>query len=102
MPSGPSKFGGVKLGGVSYTSRFKRDLKKYEKRDPQLHEKILDAIRHMTADPRPGYLRFEKLQGAKDIYTVHVQGNVKISLDINGDHATLRRVAHHDDIDTSP
>jgi plasmid maintenance system killer protein len=38
------------------------------------------------ANPRPPGLRFEKLQGYRrpDIYTIHVTGNFKISMEIEG------------------
>jgi len=102
MPSGPSNTGGVTIASAAYTDRFKKDLKKYKKKDPDLYRDIRQAVQDLLQNPRRGYLRFEKLQGHEGIFTVHVRGNVKISMDIDGDHATLRRVGHHDTIDSNP
>jgi plasmid maintenance system killer protein len=53
---------------------------------------------------RPPGLRFEKLSGYSnpDIYTIHVNGNYKVSLEVTGGNALLRRVAPHDEIDRAP
>lgn len=61
-------------------------------------------LQDLTQDPRPAGLRFEKLEGRSnpDIYTFHVTGNYKCSLEIDGAKAFLRRVGSHDDIDRAP
>lgn len=102
MPNGPSHQGGRNVASVAYTKRFEKDLKKIKKKDSELYANVLQAIEDLLKDPRPGYLRFEKLQNPDGVYTVHVRGNVKISMEFDGDAATLRRVANHDTIDSSP
>lgn len=52
----------------------------------------------------PRGLRFEKLKGYSDpdVYSIHVSGNYKLSMEISGSRAILRRVATHDEIDRQP
>jgi plasmid maintenance system killer protein len=54
--------------------------------------------------PVPSGLKFEKLKGYNrpDIYTIHINGNYKISIEIKGDEAILRCVANHNEIDRAP
>ena len=93
--------GGVQLKTLTPKTRFKRD---YKKLDPQLRKRVDDKLKDLLEDPMPPGLRFEKLSGYSnpDIYTVHVTGNYKISLEIKGDNATLRRVRTHNEIDRLP
>jgi mRNA-degrading endonuclease RelE of RelBE toxin-antitoxin system len=93
--------GGVVIGSWAKTKRFHKNYDKLtlEQRDV-VDQKLQDLVR----EPRPPGLVFEKLKGYKnpDIYTVHVTGNYKMSMSIEGDEATLRRVGTHDDIDRAP
>ena len=61
-------------------------------------------LRDLLRNPMPPGLRFEKLQGYRNpsIYTIHVTGNYKASMEIDGDTATLRRVGTHNEIDRRP
>ncbi len=93
--------GGVVITGLQRTTRFVRD---YGKLTPDL-QLLVDAKLHdLFANPRPPGLGFEKLKGYRrpNIYTLHVTGNYKISLEIAGNIAILRRVAPHDEIDRAP
>lgn len=93
--------GGVALAKLDYRRTFERDFKKLTAELQELVRKKLDDL---LAEPRPPGLRFEKLKGYKrpDIYTIHITGNYKMSFEIEGDIAILRRVANHDKIDGSP
>lgn len=93
--------GGVIITGIDVTERFKRDRKKLPR---EIRDKLDSKLRDLLASPRPPGLRFEKLSGYRnpDIYTIHVTGNYKISFEINGNIAKLRRVACHNDIDRQP
>ncbi len=93
--------GGLKFGSVRFTDKFQKDRKKL---DASLRKRLDEKIRDLFQYPIPPGLRFEKLQGYRnpDIYTFHVTGNYKVSLTINGDVATLRRVRNHNDIDRQP
>lgn len=101
--------GGIRFLRPSMTPKFKRD---YKKLDPAMQERVDEKLRGVFANPMPSGIRFEKLKGYSnpDIYTIHVDGNYKISLA----HATeeedgkkisvaiFRRVCAHDEIDRKP
>jgi mRNA-degrading endonuclease RelE of RelBE toxin-antitoxin system len=93
--------GGVKITRWSKLRRFHRDYDKltFEQRD------LVDSkLQDLATNPRPPGLKFEKLKGYTnpDIYTIHVTGSYKVSMEIAGSVATLRRVGDHDDIDRAP
>ena len=96
----------VGAGGVALTrwKKSKRFHKDYEKLTIELKDKVDGKLQDLCTNPRPPGLAFEKLQGYSnpDYYTIHVTGNYKISLEINGSEAFLRRVANHDEIDRAP
>ena len=93
-------------GGVEIASwrKLKRFHKEYGGLDIELRDTVDEKLQQLTKDPRPAGLGFEKLKGYAnpDIYTIHVTGNYKISLTIDGGLATLRRVADHNEIDRCP
>lgn len=93
--------GGVILRKIEYTERFKKD---YKKLSLKLQQRVDTKLRDLLTNPRPRGLAFEKLKGYKhpDIYTIHITGNYKMSLEIKGDLAILRRVSDHDTIDQTP
>lgn len=78
--------------------------REYAKLTPQMKALTKDKLAQLLSQPMPPGLRFEKLKGHRNpsIYTIHVTGNYKVSLEIRGDKAFLRRVATHDEIDRSP
>lgn len=93
--------GGVAIEVIHLGQRFKRDQRKLPRHVQQL---IRDRLRDLRKDPRPPGLRFEKLKGHTnpDVYTVHITMNYKISMEIRGNEATLRRAGKHDEIDRCP
>ena len=64
----------------------------------------MERLKALYQDPIPAGLRFEKLKGhaRPDIYTFHIDGNYKVSIEIHGNHAVLRRVAPHNSIERLP
>ena len=90
--------GGVVITRLSKTRRFERD---YARLGDARVDKTLAAL---MQNPMPPGVRFEKLKGRAnpDIYTVHVTGNYKISMSIDGSTATLRRLGTHDEVDRAP
>ena len=86
---------------ISFLRTFERD---YKKLDAQMKERVGAKLSDLRKDPRPSGLAFEKLKGYSkpDLYTIHVTGNYKISLEIVGSEAKLRRVGTHNAIDRSP
>jgi mRNA-degrading endonuclease YafQ of YafQ-DinJ toxin-antitoxin module len=84
-------------------SSFKRAYKKLAPEIKSKLEKVLEALKQ---HPPPTSLRLEKLSGYTDpdIWTVHVTANhsYKLSFEMDGDTAILRRIATHKEIDRAP
>lgn len=93
--------GGVVIRAISYTTRFKRDRKKLAHEYRQTLDGKLAAL---LENPMPSGLCFEKLKGISNpaVYSIHVTGNYKVTFELQGDTAVLRRVACHDEIDRAP
>lgn len=93
--------GGVVITAWGAGKQYQRDFKKLT---PELQARTSAKLADLKANPRPPGLGFEKLKGYKnpDTYTIHVTGNYKVSFEINGSTAWLRRVAPHDVIDRAP
>lgn len=93
--------GGVVINRWRKSRRFHKD---YCKLTNDLKDLVDGKLQDLTENPRPPGLAFEKLQGYSnpDVYTVHITGNYKASMEIDGSHAFLRRVATHDEIDRCP
>jgi len=93
--------GGVRITEWSFSSRFKRQYKKLTKEQQQLCN---DKLAELKKDPMPPGLRFEKLQGYRkpSLYTIHLDGNYKLSMEITGTKAHLRNVGPHNEIDRAP
>lgn len=90
--------GGVQIAAWKKSKRFHRE---YDKLANELRDLVDQKLQDLVKSPMPPGLRFEKLKGYEnpDVYTIHVTGNYKISLEINGNNAFLRRVADHNDVD---
>ncbi|MGH8319944.1 MAG: hypothetical protein ACREUL_18565 [Steroidobacteraceae bacterium] len=90
--------GGVTIKRLAKLRRFERDYLRLG--DEYVDKKLKDLLQN----PMPPGLRFEKLKGYSnpDIYTIHVTGNIKISMSIDGSVATLRRLGTHDEIGRNP
>jgi hypothetical protein len=91
---------------IKVLRRKKRFQKEYGDLTPTLRMEVDQAIRDLMSNPIPSSRRFHSLGGHKNpkIYTIDVTPNkaYKISLEIEGDCATLRRVATHKEIDRLP
>lgn len=93
--------GGVVISDWTPSRRYSKE---YKKLTADLQTRVDGKLDDLQRNPRPPGLGFEKLQGFKnpDVYTLHVTGNYKLSFEINGSTAWLRRVATHDEIDRAP
>ncbi len=95
--------GGVVIRRLAMTGRFERD---YKRLDHGLQGKVDTVLLNLTKNPRSPMLRFEKLGGYRrpSIHTVHVTPNHshKLSFEIDGDTAILRRIGTHKEIDGAP
>ncbi len=88
---------------IEFTDPFK---KQYKKLPPDILVMVDEALLDLVKTPIPKRLRFEKLTCCRkpNIYTIHVTQNhsYKISFEIEGGIAKLRRVATHKEIDRKP
>lgn len=93
--------GGVRITSWRKSKRFHRD---YDKLDIEMRDLVDEKLQDLTKPALPSGLKFEKLKGysSPDIYTIHINGNYKASMEINSGDAFLRRVANHDEIDRAP
>lgn len=93
--------GGVGITVVRTTRRFDKD---FQKLPSHIRDAAAGKLQHLYDNPRPPGLRFEKLNGYRrpDIFTIHITPNYKISMEINGSEATLRRAGKHKEIDRRP
>ena len=85
-----------------FTPRFK---KHFVKLSLELQEATRAALEDLKADPIPHSRRFHSISGTNPkVYTIDVLSNksYKISMEIKGTTAILRRVASHKEIDRSP
>ena len=93
--------GGTVIMQLSLSPRFE---KQYKKLPPEIKAAVPEKLNDLLKQPFPAGLKFEKLKGYRrpDIYTIHINGNYKISIEIEGAVAKLRCVGNHNDIDRSP
>lgn len=91
------------ITAYKFTDKFK---KQFAKLPPELQAACQSIFADLLKDPQPKSLRFHSLSGYTNpkLYTVDLLGNkaYKISMEINGTVATLRRVATHKEIDRLP
>jgi len=93
--------GGVTIVAIERLVTFTKD---YKKLTVELQSLTKSKIKDLLKNPRPPGIRFEKLKGYRkpNIYTIHVTGNYKISFEIKGSTAILRRIGTHNLIDRKP
>ncbi|MDP2827068.1 MAG: hypothetical protein Q8O37_00525 [Sulfuricellaceae bacterium] len=82
-----------------YDEQFKALLSKLP---AEIREAARQAIKDLTLDPYPKKYRLEKQ--TSEIYTIHVTRNHshKLSFELAGDTAILRKIGTHKEIDRSP
>jgi len=93
--------GGVKISRWTFTSRFQRQYRKLSAQQQHLCD---EKLRDLLQAPMPPGLRFEKLKGYRkpSLYTIHLDGNYTLSMEINEGIAILRNVGSHNEIDRGP
>ncbi|PKH12586.1 hypothetical protein BI292_06135 [Pseudomonas sp. 43NM1] len=78
----------------------------YSALSDEIKSAFKDAYRLLMTDPQPKKLRLEKLSGCKrpGIYTIHITPNHshKLSFELVGTVAELRRIGTHKEIDRAP
>lgn len=93
--------GGIVIARWGKSKRFHKD---YDKLTIDMRDLVDRKLQDLTMPIRPPGLAFEKLKGYSDpdIYTIHITGNYKLSMNITEGRAFLRRVADHNEIDRTP
>lgn len=93
----------VRIEAIGRCNRFDSD---YKKLSVDLKKATSDILELLFEHPLPSKLRFKKLSGCRNpsIYTIHVTSNHshKISLELKGSTALLRRIGTHKEIDRTP
>lgn len=78
----------------------------YSSLPDEIKTSFKDAYRLLLEDPQPKKLRLEKLSGLRKpgIYTIHITANHshKLSFEMVGTVAELRRIGTHKEIDRTP
>lgn len=84
---------------VRYTDRFKS---LFQKQSPEVQSAARQAIEDLVKDPHPKKYRLEKQ--TVEAYTIHVTRNHshKLSFELIGDTAILRKIGTHSEIDRAP
>lgn len=95
--------GRVQITSLKFNPRFAKDLKGLP---VEIQKEVHAALADLQREVIPSKRRLHQLENYKDpkIHTIDVLSNhsYKISLEIDGATATLRRVATHKTIDRTP
>ncbi|MDR1935837.1 MAG: type II toxin-antitoxin system RelE/ParE family toxin [Candidatus Accumulibacter sp.] len=93
--------GGVVIAKWKKSRRFHKE---YDRLSIEPRDRTDARLQDLVKNPPPPGLAFEKLKGYAnpDIYTIHVTGNHKVSMEIEDGTAFLWRIATHDEIDLMP
>lgn len=93
----------IQIRTLRRKAKFESDVKALPK---DVLAAVKDAVADLLKDPIPASRRLHPLTGFKNpkVFTIDVFSNhsYKISLEIDGDTATLRRVGTHKVIDRAP
>lgn len=88
--------------GIALTERFKKD---YKKLSPDLQKAVDDCITDLAKDPIPASRRAHRINTGQfpKVFSLDVTSNKshKLSFEIDGNQAVLRRVDTHREIDRS-
>ena len=89
------------IRGFKRLAGFERDLLSASH---ELQDAVEKALKKLLENPQSRILRMEKLSGFENVYTIHITGNHshKLSFNMNGDIAVLRRLDTHKSIDRNP
>ncbi|MGM0987923.1 MAG: type II toxin-antitoxin system RelE family toxin [Pseudomonadota bacterium] len=81
-------------------------LRAMKKLPAEVRDQARETLKKLLKDPQPASIRLEKLSGYKrpDIYTTHATKNHshKISFELKGECAVMRRIDTHKKIDQGP
>jgi mRNA-degrading endonuclease YafQ of YafQ-DinJ toxin-antitoxin module len=88
--------------GIAFTERFKKD---YKSLSPDLQNAVDDCIADLAKDPIPASRRAHRINAGQfpKVFSLDVTSNKshKLSFEIIGNQAVLRRIGTHREIDRS-
>ncbi|MFN8670656.1 MAG: hypothetical protein U0457_01070 [Candidatus Sericytochromatia bacterium] len=84
---------------ISRTDVLKKD---YRSLSDEIKKAVNNQIIQLLMDHKHPSLNLEKLSGYKNIYSIRVNINFRISLSIETEEFILRRVLNHDDLYRNP
>lgn len=84
---------------ISRTDVFKKD---YRVLSDEHKKAVNKQVMQLLIDHKHPSLNLEKLSGFKNIYSIRVNINFRISLSIDNEEIILRRVLSHDDLYKNP
>lgn len=79
------------------SAHFVRDIRKLEKGNSKLKERIRKQLYQLHINPAHPSLRFHKLEG-KETYSVSVSMDIRIIFSLRGDTIYLLRIGSHEDV----
>lgn len=84
---------------IRYSEKFAELLRKLP---PEIQAAARQAVKDLVRDPFPKRYRLEKQ--TVEVWTIHITANHshKLSFQLDGDCAVLRKVGTHKEIDRSP
>lgn len=81
------------------TRRFKDA---YLRLDPVTTARANKALALLASNPRHPSLRLKKVRGAQDVWEARVDGDHRMTLQIENDCYVMRNIGKHDDVLGSP
>jgi plasmid maintenance system killer protein len=84
---------------ISRTDAFKKD---YQELSDNIKKSANKQIIQLLMDHNHPSLNLEKLHGLKNVYSIRVNIQYRISLSFNEEEVILRRVLNHDDLYKNP
>lgn len=87
------------IQSVRFTDQF---LALFKKQSPEIQAATRQAVKDLVKNPHPKKYRLEKQ--TPEAYTIHVTRNHshKLSFELVGDTAILRKIGTHKEIDRAP
>ncbi|EBY1954696.1 hypothetical protein DU191_24965 [Salmonella enterica subsp. enterica serovar Sandiego] len=88
------------------TTTYPEFKQRLQKLHVDIRQQASKAVKDLLLNPQPKRLRLEKLRDYRKpyIYTIHVTPNHshKVSFELRGDVAVIRKIGTHKEIDRSP
>jgi len=80
------------------SKRFEKDLSKLLKSNPRLEKKVEKTLNLLIKNPKYPSLRLHKLSGLGENYSISVDMNIRIIINIEDGKIFLLRIGSHDEV----